>query len=40
VAHSNPVPGHVILYNSAYALVYAAVAISGAVLVFEHRNLK
>jgi len=40
VAHSNPVPGQVILYNSAYALVYAAVAISGAVLVFEHRNLK
>ncbi len=40
VAHSNPVPGQLILYNSAYALVYATVAISGAVLVFEHRNLK
>ena len=40
VANSNPVPGQLILYNSAYALVYATVAISGAVLVFEHRNLK
>ena len=40
VAHSNPVAGQLILYNSAYALVYATVAISGAVLVFEHRNLK
>jgi hypothetical protein len=40
VAHAQPVSGHLILYNSAYALVYAAMAICGAVLVFEHRNLK
>ncbi len=40
VAHAQPVSGRLILYNSAYALVYATMAISGAVLVFEHRNLK
>ncbi len=34
------VPGQLILYNSAYALIYATMAICGAVLVFEHRNLK
>jgi ABC-type transport system involved in multi-copper enzyme maturation permease subunit len=40
VAHAQPVSGRLILYNSAYALVYATMAISGAVLVFERRNLK
>jgi hypothetical protein len=40
VAHAQPVPGQLVLYNSAYALVYTAMAICGAVLVFEHRNLK
>jgi hypothetical protein len=40
VAHAQPVSGQLILYNSAYALIYAAMAISGAVLVFERRNLK
>jgi hypothetical protein len=40
VAHANAVPGAVILYNSAYALIYATMAICGAVLVFERRNLK
>jgi ABC-type transport system involved in multi-copper enzyme maturation permease subunit len=40
VAHGQPVPGHLILYNSIYALFYAAMALSGAVLIFEHRNLK
>jgi ABC-type transport system involved in multi-copper enzyme maturation permease subunit len=40
VAHSQPVAGQLVLYNSAYALVYATVAISAAVLVFERRNLK
>ena len=40
VAHAQPVPGQLILYNSAYALIYATMAISGAVLVFERRNLK
>jgi Cu-processing system permease protein len=40
VAHGQPVTGHLILYNSIYALFYAAMALSGAVLIFEHRNLK
>lgn len=40
VAHGEPVAGRLILYNTIYALVYAAMAISGAVLIFERRNLK
>jgi ABC-type transport system involved in multi-copper enzyme maturation permease subunit len=40
VAHQQPVPGKLIVYNTAYALIYAAMALSGAVLVFERRNLK
>jgi ABC-type transport system involved in multi-copper enzyme maturation permease subunit len=40
VAHQQPVAGPLILYNSAYALFYAAMALCGAVLIFERRNLK
>jgi ABC-type transport system involved in multi-copper enzyme maturation permease subunit len=40
VAHQQPVSGQLIVYNTAYALIYAAMALSGAVLVFERRNLK
>jgi ABC-type transport system involved in multi-copper enzyme maturation permease subunit len=40
VAHEQTVSAQLILYNSAYALVYATLALSGAVLIFEHRNLK
>jgi ABC-type transport system involved in multi-copper enzyme maturation permease subunit len=40
VAHGQPVSGNLILYNTAYALFYAAMALCGAVLIFEHRNLK
>jgi ABC-type transport system involved in multi-copper enzyme maturation permease subunit len=40
VAHEQPVAGNLILYNTAYALTYAAMALCGAVLIFEHRNLK
>lgn len=40
VAHGEPVAGRLILYNTLYALLYAAMAISGAVLIFERRNLK
>ena len=40
VAHERPVAGPLILYNTAYALTYAAVALCGAVLIFEHRDLK
>lgn len=40
VAHSQPVAGRLILLNSIYAILYAAVCISGSVLIFERRNLK
>ncbi len=40
VAHAQPVPGYLIVYNTAYALLYSAVALSGAVLIFQRRNLK
>ena len=40
VAHIHPVPGVLIFYNTLYALVYAAAAVAGAGLIFEHRNLK
>ena len=40
VAHEQPISGHLIFYNTAYALVYATMALCGAVLVFQRRNLK
>jgi len=40
VAHQQAVPAHLIFFNTAYALVYTAMALSGAVLIFEHRDLK
>ena len=39
-AHGDAVPGRLILYNTAYALLYSAMTISGAVLIFQRRNLK
>ena len=40
VAHQQPIPGQLIAYNTAYAMIYAAMALCGAVLIFERRNLK
>ena len=40
VAHGDPVSWGLIFYNTLYALLYSAMAISGAVLIFERRNLK
>jgi uncharacterized membrane protein len=40
VAHGDPVLGRLILYNTIYALFYSSMAISGAVLIFQRRNLK
>jgi ABC-type transport system involved in multi-copper enzyme maturation permease subunit len=40
VAHGEPVAARLILYNTIYALFYAAMAITGAVLIFDRRNLK
>jgi ABC-type transport system involved in multi-copper enzyme maturation permease subunit len=40
VAHARAVPGDLILFNTVYALAYAAAALFAAILIFEHRNLK
>src|SRR5271165_4139566 len=40
VAHEQPVAGQLILQNTLYALFYAIMALSGAVLIFEYRDLK
>jgi ABC-type transport system involved in multi-copper enzyme maturation permease subunit len=40
VAHNQPVAGSLVLYNTGYAVLYSAMAVCGAVLVFERRNLK
>lgn len=40
VAHGTPVSAAIILANSLYALLYAGLALSAAVLVFDRRNLK
>jgi ABC-type transport system involved in multi-copper enzyme maturation permease subunit len=40
VAHEQPVSAQLIVYNTAYALAYSAMALLGAILIFERRNLK
>jgi Cu-processing system permease protein len=40
VAHGEAVASSLIVYNTAYSTLYASMAICGAVLIFEHRNLK
>jgi ABC-type transport system involved in multi-copper enzyme maturation permease subunit len=40
VAHQHPISSQLILQNTFYALFYAAMVLSGAVLIFERRNLK
>jgi len=40
VAHGQPIAASLILYNTVYSLFYAAATVSGAILVFEYRNLK
>jgi ABC-type transport system involved in multi-copper enzyme maturation permease subunit len=40
IAHGQPVAGQLILQNTLYALFYATTALSGAVLIFERRDLK
>ncbi len=39
-AHGQAVSLQLITYNTAYALFYATAVLSGAVLIFERRNLK
>jgi len=40
VAHGNPIPGSLVVYNTIYAVLYATAVLAGAVLIFERRNLK
>jgi Cu-processing system permease protein len=40
VAHEQPVSAQLVLQNTFYALFYTAMALCGAVLIFERRNLK
>jgi ABC-type transport system involved in multi-copper enzyme maturation permease subunit len=40
IAHEQPVAAQLVWHNTLYALFYAAMALSGAVLIFEYRNLK
>jgi ABC-type transport system involved in multi-copper enzyme maturation permease subunit len=40
VAHQQTVAWQLILQNTLYAVFYTAMALSGAVLIFERRNLK
>jgi ABC-type transport system involved in multi-copper enzyme maturation permease subunit len=40
VAHGESLSATLILHNTLYALFYAAMVLSGAVLIFERRNLK
>ena len=40
IAHGQPVAGQLIFHNTVYALFYSAMALSGAIVIFEHRNLK
>jgi len=40
VAHEQPVAAQLIVANTLYALLYAGMAVCGAVLIFERRNLK
>lgn len=40
VAHGEMVPARLVFLNTAYVLVYCIAVLSGAVLIFERRNLK
>ena len=40
VGHQQPIGWQLIVQNTFYALLYTAMALSGAVLIFDRRNLK
>lgn len=40
VAHEQPIGGQLIVQNTLYAVFYTMMALSGAILIFERRNLK
>jgi ABC-type transport system involved in multi-copper enzyme maturation permease subunit len=39
-AHGHAVTAAMLIQNTTYALAYCAAALAGAVMIFEHRNLK
>jgi len=39
-AHGRHVPGALIVHNTLYAIVYCAIVLAGAMMVFSQRNLK
>ncbi len=39
-AHGRPVPGAFLLHNTVYTLVYCAIVLTAAAVVFSRRNLK
>jgi Cu-processing system permease protein len=40
VAHGRGIPGALVWQNTAYAILYAAIVLCGAALIFSRRNLK
>jgi ABC-type transport system involved in multi-copper enzyme maturation permease subunit len=40
VAHGEKIPGYILVSNSLYALLYATILVSGAILVFEEREFR
>jgi len=40
VAHGQSIAPSLIFYNTLYAVLYTGAALAGAILIFEHRNLK
>jgi ABC-type transport system involved in multi-copper enzyme maturation permease subunit len=40
VAHQQPIGWQLVVQNTLYALLYTTMALSGAVLIFDRRNLK
>jgi len=40
VAHEQPVSAQLVLFNTAYALVYVGMVLCGAILIFDRRDFK
>ncbi len=40
VAHEHPVPAEVVLYNTAYAVIYIGLVVGAGILIFQNRDLK
>jgi ABC-type transport system involved in multi-copper enzyme maturation permease subunit len=40
VAHEHPVPLELVLYNTAYAVIYIGLVVGAGILIFQNRDLK